>query len=163
MVVLGVDPGTARTGYAIVKKEKGENQLLCFGVISTEKSLNSELRLLEVFNRLSKLIRKWQVTELALESLFFNANAKTAMLVSQASGVVKLLAARSRVPLFEYTPLQVKIALTGYGRAEKSQVGKMVQRIFNLEAVPSPDDAADAVAIALCHCYSRKLKVSFKK
>ena len=90
--------------------------------------------------------------------IFFNTNAKTALDVGQASGVMKLAADKSKIPIFEYTPLQVKMALTGYGRAEKSQVAKMVQRTFKLKTVPTPDDAADAVAIALTHCYSRRLR-----
>lgn len=158
MIILGVDPGTATTGYAVVKSEKGKQELLDFGAVETSQGQKSERRLLKVFVSLSKLIKKWRVSELANETIFFNTNVKTALAVGEAAGVVKLAAAKLNLPVYEYTPLQVKIALTGYGRAEKSQVGKMVQKEFKLKSVPQPDDAADAVAIALCHCYSRKLR-----
>ena len=159
MVVLGIDPGTATTGFSLIESEKGQQRLIDFGVITTDKSEKPEKRLLQIFGSLSKIVTKYRVEEMALESVFFNTNVKTALLVGQASGVVKLVAARGNLPVFEYTPLQVKMALTGYGRAEKGQVGKMVQLAFNLKSLPKPDDAADAIAIALCHCYSRKLKV----
>jgi len=107
---------------------------------------------------IARIIKKFKAEEVSLELVFFNTNAKTALNVGQTLGVVKLAAAKSNVPLFEYTPLQVKMALTGYGRAEKSQVAKMVQQTFKLKTVPKPDDAADAVAIALTHCYSRRSK-----
>lgn len=158
MVVLGVDPGTATTGFALIDFHGTKQELVDFGVIQTEKSESSEHRLLQIFNDLSILVEEKAVAEMALESVFFNTNVKTAILVSQASGVVKLIAAQNKIPIFEYTPLQVKIALTGYGRAEKPQVGQMVRQVFGLKSVPKPDDAADAVAITLCHCYSRKLR-----
>lgn len=159
MIILGVDPGTATTGFSIIKDEKGKQELLDFGVISTNKGTNSEIRLQKVYDNLLKMIKKWKVDELAVELLFFNTNAKTVLAVGEAKGVVKLAGAKSKLSVFEYTPLQVKMALTGYGRAEKSQVGKMVQKTFKLRSLPKPDDAADAVAIGLCHCYSRKLRI----
>lgn len=158
MIILGVDPGTATTGYSIIKNEKGKIELLDYGVISTAKNLNSETRLQVVYDSVSEMINKWKVNELAVELLFFNTNAKTVLAVGEAKGVVKLAGAKSNIPVFEYTPLQVKMALTGYGRAEKSQIGKMVQKTLSLKSIPKPDDAADAVAIGLCHCYSRKMQ-----
>lgn len=159
MIILGVDPGTATTGFSIIKDEKGKQELLDFGVIRTNKGTKSEIRLQEVYDNLLKMIKKWRVDELAVELLFFNTNAKTVLAVGEAKGVVKLAGAKSKLPVFEYTPLQVKMALTGYGRAEKNQVGKMVQKTFKLGSIPKPDDAADAVAIGLCHCYSRRMRI----
>ena len=159
MIILGVDPGTATTGFSIIKDEKGKQELLDFGVVSTGKRHRSEVRLKNLFDDLTKIIKKWKPEEMAVELLFFNSNAKTVLAVGEAKGVVKLAGAKSKLPVFEYTPLQVKMALTGYGRAEKSQVGRMVQKTFKLKFIPKPDDAADAVAIGLCHCYSRKLRI----
>lgn len=159
MIILGVDPGTATTGFSIIKDEKGKQELLDFGVVSTSKTLGSEVRLKNLFDDLTKIIKKWKPEEMAVELLFFNSNAKTVLAVGEAKGVAKLAGAKGKLPVFEYTPLQVKMALTGYGRAEKIQVGKMVQKTFKLQSIPKPDDAADAVAIGLCHCYSRKLRV----
>lgn len=156
MIVLGIDPGTATTGYAVVEKGRKDVRLLSCGVVKTEKTKDSAVRLKEIFESLNRLIKKWKIEELAVELVFFNTNAKTVLAVGESRGVVKLAAARSSIPVFEYTPLQVKMALTGYGRAEKKQVGEMVRREFKLKVVPKPDDAADAVAIALTHCYSRK-------
>lgn len=159
MIILGVDPGTATTGFSVIKNEKGEQELLDFGVILTDKAKKSERRLREIYESLNKLVKKWRVEEVSVELIFFNTNAKTVLAVGESRGVAKLCAAKNNLPIFEYTPLQVKMALTGYGRAEKSQVGKMVQKTFKLRSVPKPDDAADAVAIGLCHCYSRRLLV----
>lgn len=128
-----------------------------FGVILTDKAKKSEIRLKEIYESLNKLVKKWRVDEMSVELVFFNTNAKTVLAVGESRGIVKLSAAKNNLPIFEYTPLQVKMALTGYGRAEKNQIGEMVRREFKLRAVPKPDDAADAVAIGLCHCYSRKL------
>lgn len=159
MIVLGIDPGTATSGYAVVEKNKSKTSLLDCGVILTEKSKDSAIRLKEIFDELGKLIKRWKVEELAVELVFFNTNAKTVLAVGESRGVVKLAAAKSQISVFEYTPLQVKMALTGYGRAEKKQIGEMVRREFKLESAPKPDDASDAAAIALCHCYSRKMRV----
>lgn len=154
---MGVDPGTATTGYAVIQKEKNQLKLLECDVISTNKKDVSESRLKSVYLNLTQLIKKWRVEEMAVELLFFNTNAKTALAVGESKGVVKLAAALCDIPVFEYTPLQVKMALTGYGRAEKVQIGKMVQKTFGLKSVPKPDDASDAAAIALTHCYSRRV------
>ncbi len=157
MVILGIDPGTATTGWAVVGKDKQDVELVSYGVIKTEKDQPSPQRLAEIFLSLVRLIREYQVDELAGERVFFNTNAKTALAVGESSGVVKLCAAQADVPFFEYTPLQVKMALTGYGRAEKKQIGEMVRREFGLKSPPRPDDAADAAAVALTHCYSRRV------
>ena len=159
MIILGIDPGTATTGFSIIKDEKGKQELLDFGVIITDKSKKSEIRLREIYESLNKIIKKWQIDEVSVELVFFNTNAKTVLAVGESRGGGKLAAAKGDLPIFEYTPLQVKMALTGYGRAEKSQVGRMVQKTFKLKFIPKPDDAADAVAIGLCHCYSRKLRI----
>src|SRR3989338_3624396 len=157
MIILGIDPGTATTGWAVVAKGTREIKLLSYGVITTGKDEESAQRLKKIYEEVIKIIKKYRIEEVSLEMIFFNTNAKTALDVGQASGVMKLAADKSKIPIFEYTPLQVKMALTGYGRAEKSQIGKMVQQTFKLKSVPKPDDAADAVAISLTHCFSRKM------
>ncbi len=154
MRILGIDPGTATTGWTVLEKDKQSIKLISYGVIKTEKGEDLAKRLEKIFDQVAKIAREFKVGELALERVFFNTNAKTALAIGEASGVIKLAAAKAKIPLFEYTPLQVKMALTGYGRAEKKQIGEMVRREFKLKTVPKPDDAADAAAIALTHCYS---------
>lgn len=156
MIILGIDPGTATTGFSIIEIGKKKHKLLDCGVVLTSKKLTSSTRLKDLFAALNKIIKKWQPDEMAVELLFFSRNVKTALAVGEAKGVVKLVGARSKLPVFEYNPMQVKLALTGYGHAEKEEVGRMVARTFKLKSVPKPDDAADAVAIGLCHIYKRK-------
>lgn len=159
MRILGIDLGTATTGWGILEEVRGRGLVVSYGSIVTGKGENFARRLEKIFLEVGKLIKKWRVEELALEQVFFNTNQKTALLVSQAQGVVELAAVTEKIPVFEYTPLQVKIAMTGYGRAEKMQVGQMVKKLLNLKEVPKPDDTADALAVALCHLFSRKVRI----
>lgn len=157
MRILGIDLGTATTGWGVLRLELGSGKLEDCGSIITGKGEDFAPRLEKIFLGVKALIKKWKVGELALECVFFNTNQKTALLVSQAQGVVKLAAVLAKVPVFEYTPLQVKMAMTGYGRAEKGQVGEMVKKTLQLKTVPKPDDTADALAVGLTHLFSRRV------
>ncbi len=153
MVYLGIDPGTATTGYGIIKKSANKNlefEILEFGVIETPKTDSDAKRLQIIFDDLSHIIKKHKPQFLGIEKLFFTKNQTTAMTVSQARGVVLLASSQAGIPIFEFTPLQVKSTLCGYGKADKKQVQRMVQQTFKLKTLPKPDDAADALAIALC-------------
>jgi crossover junction endodeoxyribonuclease RuvC len=154
MLALGIDPGTATTGFGLVREDDGAYRLVDCGVILTPAQEPMPQRLLLLHDRLLALLAAHRPDAIAVEELFFNKNARTAIAVGQARGVVLLAAAQAGVPLYEYTPLQVKQAVVGYGRAEKRQVQEMVRILLGLEAIPQPDDAADAVAVALCHLQS---------
>jgi len=161
MTILGIDPGTATTGYGVIKISRQPQQsthvveAIDHGCILTKAGLPVGDRLKTINNELGKLITKYQPGIMAVESLYFFKNLKTAMPVSQAKGVILLTAAKKRVPVVEYTPLEVKMAVVGYGKAEKKQVQKMVQTLLKLEEMPKVDDAADALGIALCHAFKR--------
>ncbi len=160
MTILGIDPGTATTGYGIIKIEKtNQPTLVDFGVISTDKRLRDADRLKILGDDISAIIDKYKPKAVGVEKLFFTTNQKTVMSVSQARGVVLYIAQNNGLPIYEFTPLQIKNFICGYGKAEKKQVQYMVQKIFNLKSVPKPDDAADALAAALCtgHFYSKNL------
>lgn len=150
MVVMGVDPGTATTGYGVVAQADGLHLVAC-GVISTSAGMPLAERLLTIHRQLTALIAQHRPEAVAVEELFFSKNVRTAISVSQARGVVLLTAAQAGVPVFEYKPGEVKQAVTGYGGADKAQMQEMVRLLLNLDQAPQPDDAADAVAIALCH------------
>lgn len=158
MIVLGIDPGIAITGWAVVSEEKGKVKLLSSGAFTTAHSLSTPLRLLKLHKSLNNLILSQKPDVASLESLFFNTNAKTALIVGQARGVVMLALSQQEIPITEYTPLQVKMALTGYGRADKNQIQQMVKTILHIPKILTPDDVADAAAIALTHCFSYHLK-----
>ncbi len=150
--MLGIDPGTATTGYGVVaQRVDGTFDLLACGVIRTEPSQLMHLRLREIFEDLQSLIQRYHPDEVAVEELFFGRNVTTAITVGQARGAALLAAALNNLPVAEYTPATVKQALTGYGNADKLQMQMMVQSLLELEEVPRPDDAADGVAVALCH------------
>jgi crossover junction endodeoxyribonuclease RuvC len=150
--VLGIDPGTASTGYGIVMETlSGEFELLACGVIRTYPDQPMHQRLREIFEDIRNLIREFSPNVVAVEQLFFGRNVTTAISVGQARGAVLIAAAIHDLPVAEYTPASVKQALTGYGNADKVQMQLMVQQLLSLEAIPRPDDAADGVAIALCH------------
>ena len=155
--VLGLDPGTATTGWAVIEEKEGKLVPLAFGHISTEKNTAESKRLLEINQDVLQIIKKYKPEEAAVEKLFFFKNKKTIIAVGQSRGSLLLTLEENRVKVFGYTPLQVKQALTGYGRAEKKQVQLMVKNILNLKSVPKPDDTADAIAIAVCHIHSRKI------
>ena len=154
MVILGLDPGTATTGYVVIRVLGNRFQMLEYGIISTPAKTPMEKRLEMIYDNLQELLQKWQPDQAAVEELFFNQNITTAITVGQARGVLLLCCAQNNVPLAEYTPLQVKQALVGYGRADKKQIQQMVKMFLNLADIPKPDDAADALAIAICHAHN---------
>jgi crossover junction endodeoxyribonuclease RuvC len=151
MVIVGIDPGYAIVGWGAVRHEKGRFVPLDFGVVETPADMAFPDRLLAIDDGVTRLLMRIQPAAIAVEKLYFKNNQKTAIEVAQARGVILLAARRLCVPIYEYTPLQVKSAVTGYGRAEKEQVMEMTRRLLRLAAVPRPDDAADALAIAICH------------
>ncbi len=149
MIIIGIDPGLATVGWGIIKKGK-KDKCLGYGVILTKPCLVPAERLKRINNELNKIIRKYQPDVLAVENIYFFKNLKTAMPVSQAKGVILLTAAKKKLPVYEFTPLQVKMTITGYGRAEKKQIQRMVQELLDLKEMPRPDDAADALGVAIC-------------
>lgn len=157
--ILGLDPGTAITGWGLIEEINGEPVVKAYGCIETPKTKLDNKRLQEIAKDLREILEKYQPDEVAIEDLFFFKNLKTAVKVAQARGVLLLIPTEKRIPVFEYTPLQIKQALTGYGRAEKKQVQIMVQNILKLKKIPQPDDAADALAVALCRQQSRKIEL----
>lgn len=158
MRILGIDPGIERTGWGTVDMQGSRVVVKNFGCIETSKRLSLEKRIEVLYDGVHEVINKEHPDEMSVEELFFNTNVKTALVVGQARGVVLLSASQYKIPLFEYTPLQVKIAVTGYGRAEKKQVEKMTMLQLKMGERPKLDDTTDALAIALTHAYSRKLK-----
>lgn len=159
MLVLGVDPGTATTGYGLVEERAGHLVALDYGVIRTSNDLLPADRLLGIYEELSRLIRAHSPEAVAVEELFFNRNVQTALAVGQARGVVLLAAASAGLPVAEYTPPQVKQAVAGYGGADKHQMQAMVKLVLGLPEPPRPDDAADALAVAICCVHSRGLEL----
>lgn len=157
MRILGIDPGIGRCGWGVIDFEGQKLKVVNFGCIETKPNGDIGKRLQILSGELQKIIKKYNPKELSIEELFFNTNAKTAFVVGQARGVILLTAAEQKMPTFVYTPLQVKMALTGYGRAEKDQIGKMVQVLLKLKTIPKPDDTADALAVAIAHAFSNKL------
>jgi crossover junction endodeoxyribonuclease RuvC len=151
VIILGIDPGTAITGYGIVVYEGNHYHVVSYGVLNSSKTEAPASRLNKIYEGINSLIDTHRPDAMAIEELFFNKNAKTVIQVGQARGVALLAAQRRHLSIFEYTPLQVKQAVVGYGRAEKQQVQFMVKAILNLQEIPRPDDAADALAIAICH------------
>ncbi|MFH1784441.1 MAG: crossover junction endodeoxyribonuclease RuvC [bacterium] len=164
MRVLGIDPGTAITGWGIVdvedKKGKSSDKLTArgYGCIKTESSMIFSRRLSIIYKELKELIKEYKPDVVAIEELFFAKNVKTALKVGHARGVVILAAVNANLDVAEYTPLQVKQALTGYGRADKQQIQRMVKTLLWLKEIPKPDDVADALAVAVCHINSRKIE-----
>lgn len=158
MIILGIDPGLATTGIAFILENKSKQTLIHAQAIITSKTLPHEKRLSQLYDLLDLLVKSHQPDVAVMENLFFNTNATTAFAIGQAKGVVKLVLAQEKIPIVEYTPLQVKMALTGYGRADKNQIQQMVKTILKLPKILVPDDVSDAAAIALTHCFSYKLK-----
>ena len=151
MIILGIDPGTAICGWGIIEKTGNKNKVIDYGVIETCSGTAQCDRLFHIFTTLSDIIKKNKPEAIAVEELFFFKNAKTVITVAEARGVISVAAREQKVDFFEYTPLQVKQALVGYGRADKNQVQQMVKIILGLKEIPKPDDAADALAVAICH------------
>ena len=151
MVILGIDPGVATIGFGLIRAERGKNTLLQYGVITTPPGIPLSERLLQISRDMEQLLETFKPDEMAVEELFFTKNVTTGIGVSHGRGVILLAAAQKDIPIFEYTPMQIKQAVCGYGKAEKKQVMLMTQRLLNMKDIPRPDDAADALAIAICH------------
>lgn len=154
--ILGIDPGFARIGYGFIKKDKDKLETIDFGCIETDKKLEFSERLFQLHNELEKIIKKNKPDIIAIEKLFFFKNLKTAIDVAQARGVIMLTAKQAKTQIQEYTPLEVKQAVTGYGRADKTQVAKMVELVLKLKKMPKLDDTVDALAIAITASQTRK-------
>lgn len=166
MVILGIDPGIARMGWAIIETQNAtlrrrsgqECKVQSYGCVETSKDNNHEERLLIIYKSVEGLIKKYHPDVLAIEELFFNTNIKTALTVGEARGVILLAAANNKIEVATYTPLQVKQAVTSYGRADKAQVGQMIKALLRLKTLPKPDDTVDALAVALTHAFTKKFK-----
>lgn len=159
MLVIGIDPGTATTGYGLVAEDKnGEIHAVDYGVVTTAANKKAEDRLLEINEKINEIMLLHRPDSGAVEKLFFQRNVSTAIAVGQARGVILLSFSQNQIPVFEYTPNEVKQSVTGYGSAGKKQVQEMVKTILNLSRLPQPDDAADALAIAICHIHSFALR-----
>ncbi len=154
MIILGIDPGFAIVGYGVLEYQNNKFKVLAYGAITTDAKTPMYDRFLSIYDDLNKVIETYKPDFMAIEELFFNTNRTTAINVAQARGILLLAALKHGVQVFEYTPLQVKQAVAGYGRVEKQQVQQMVKLLLNLEKVPKPDDTADALAIAICHGHS---------
>ncbi|MFH1826159.1 MAG: crossover junction endodeoxyribonuclease RuvC [bacterium] len=157
MLTLGIDPGTATTGFGLVTEKNGQLVFVDHGAILTSSKASPQARLKIIYNRVKQLIAEFKPKVVAVEKLFFGVNSKTAIAVGQARGMSLLAAAESGIQVAEYTPLEVKMALTGYGRADKKQMQQMVKTLLKLSFLPKPDDAADALAVAICHVHSYRL------
>lgn len=158
MVIMGFDPGFATLGYGVIEKTKsGDVKPLDYGAIVTPKKLSMSQRLCAIYDSINALIQKYNPDAIAIEELFFNTNTKTAINVAQARGIIILCSAKGCKKLYEYTPLQIKQAMTGNGRAEKRQIQFMVRMMLGLKRAPKPDDAADALAVALTHAQTNDL------
>ena len=155
MLVIGIDPGTATTGYGLVREdERGNLEAVAYGVVTTPSDWDMPRRLLSIYEQLKEIIQKHQPDSSAVEKLYFQSNVRTAISVGQGRGAALIALASSDLPLGEYTPLEVKQAVVGYGNADKNQVQQMVKMLLNMEELPRPDDAADALAVAICHIHS---------
>lgn len=161
MIILGIDPGFGTMGWGVIKSERGNATVIDYGVITTSKTERFPTRLAILEEGVKQLIHKYKPDEIALEELFFNSNTTTAINVAQARGVILLTCVKECGRLYEYTPLQIKQALTGYGRAEKRQMQIMVKTFLKLDKIPRPDDAADALAVALTHSQTNRFKTPF--
>lgn len=158
MRVLGVDPGIAIVGYSILDFENNKFKLIEYGCVTTSSTSPLTERLKFIYMEMENIIREFKPQDMAIEELFFNKNVKTAITVAQARGVEILSGINNGLSVYEYTPLQVKQGIVGYGRADKFQVQQSVKNLLRLDHIPKPDDTADAIAIAICHCFSNKFK-----
>jgi len=162
MVVLGIDPGLAIVGYGIIEHIGNKYKVLDYGVITTPAKISYAIRIKMIYDSMEKLLNTYAIDEVAIEELFFNKNVKTAIDVAQARGAIVLSCMNNNLEIFEYTPLQVKQGICGYGRADKKQVQSMVKSLRNLKEIPKPDDAADALAIAIGHLSTNRFSKMFK-
>lgn len=158
MLILGIDPGTSLTGFGVIEENNNNLKLVDCGCINATKIKPKERKLLTIFQEIDRLLKEFSPKFIAVEKVFFSKNTKTAFSVGEARGITLLLAAKNKIELAEYTPSEVKLAITGYGKATKSQIQYMVKNILGLKDVPKPDDVADALAIAICHLHSYRLK-----
>ena len=161
MIILGIDPGYAIVGIGVIEFVGNKFKPLEYNAITTPAEMPVPDRLQKIYQGIEYFINKYSPDAVAIEELFFNSNQKTAILVAQARGVIIVAAKNKGVPLYEYTPLQIKQAVTGYGRADKKQIQSMVKMILNLNAIPKPDDAADGLAVAICHAHSAHINEKF--
>ncbi len=157
MIVLGIDPGFGRVGYGVIDYTKNQYKVIEYGCISTEPNSDFPKRLKKIEQDLTEIIGKYKIDASSIEELYFNNNSKTAIKVAEARGVILNTLETNHIPIFEYTPLQAKLAIVGYGRADKQQVKTMVKRFLNLESMPKLDDTTDALAIAICHTNSCRI------
>ena len=153
---MGIDPGYAIVGFGVIENISNRFKVIDYGAITTVAGAPMPLRLKTIYHELVSLIRQHRPDAFAVEELFWGTNAKTGIAVAQARGIILLAAANENVPIFEYTPLQIKQALTGYGRADKQQMQQMTKTLLGLDKVPKPDDTADALAVAICHAHSAR-------
>jgi crossover junction endodeoxyribonuclease RuvC len=153
MIIIGIDPGLATVGFGVIQKVEEKIIPVSYGCIRTSAEKQTSERLLEIYNETKALFEKYNPQIVAIEKLFFNKNVTSAMRVSEARGVILLAAQQKQIPLFEYTPAQIKQAITGTGHADKQQMQEMITRLLGLDELPRPDDAADGLSIALCHIH----------
>ena len=161
MLILGIDPGYAIVGYGIIESRNSRFTTIAYGAVTTPAEMDFNNRLCEIYHDMCYLLDTYKPEQMAVEKLFFTTNQKTAIDVAQARGVIMLAAAERKIPCFEYTPLQVKQSVVGYGKAIKAQVMDMTRRLLNLEKLPKPDDTADALAIAICHAHSGPVNLRY--
>ncbi|TET07840.1 MAG: crossover junction endodeoxyribonuclease RuvC [Candidatus Atribacteria bacterium] len=155
MIILGIDPGLSNTGYGLIKYDKKKIELIDYGCVLTYKKDTFSLRIKKIYYKIKELIEKYNPHEVAIEEIFFNKNVRSALTVSKVHGMVAITVALAGLELYEYTPLQIKQATVGNGRAEKHQVQSMVKILLNLSEIPQPDHAADALAAAICHVHTK--------
>lgn len=161
MIIIGIDPGYAIVGIGVVEYAGNKFRTLEYNAITTPAGMATTERLKKIYQEMNMYLDKYNPDAVAIEELFFNSNQKTAINVAQARGVLLVAVANRNIPICEYTPLQVKQSVTGYGRADKKQIQTMVKMLLGLNAIPKPDDAADALAIAICHAHSNKMNNMF--
>lgn len=156
MIILGIDPGYAIVGWGVIEYKNNRHKPLRFGAVLTQPDMDFNSRLKVIYDDIKEIIEMFNPDCIAIEKLYFQNNQKTAIMVAEARGVILLSAEQHNIPIHEYTPLQVKTAVTGYGKAKKNQVMEMTRRLLSLPEIPKPDDTADALAIAICHTQSSK-------
>ena len=162
MRILGIDPGVATVGFGVIEAQAGRQQMIQYGAITTPAGQPLAARLVQIAQDMETLITQFQPDEMSIEELFFSKNITTGIAVAHARGVILYTAERLHLPVYEYTPMQIKQAVTGYGKADKAQVQQMVKMITGMDSIIRPDDAADAVAAAICHAHSRNARQMFK-
>lgn len=162
MIIFGIDPGLAISGYGVLRYIGNKFEVIDYGAVTTESCEEFPKRLKKIYDCYTKLFNTYKPDAVAIEELFYNKNVKTAIAIAEARGVHLLAAENNSIPLYEYTPLQIKQGIVGYGRAEKKQVQEMVRVILHLESVPKPDDVADGLAAAICHAHCLKYANNFK-